>query len=92
MTSLKDILEQFDRSGEPLCLSQLALDMGKPPAVIEGMLATLVDLELLVCLDQLDPCQQCPLQSECRILPVPDKVFARAKGRRQTEGGSGARA
>jgi hypothetical protein len=90
VSSLRDILEAFDRSWNPLCLSQLARDLGKPPAVVEGMLATLVDLELLVCLDQLDPCQDCPLQSDCRVLPVPDKVYARAEGKRLLPGRDGA--
>lgn len=87
MSSLKDVLYAFDQSGESMCLSQLALGLGKPPAVVEGMLTTLVDLGLLVCLDQIDPCQACPLQSDCRILPVPDKVYGKARNVAQAKGG-----
>ena len=70
-----------------MCLSELARELGKPTSVLEGMLSTLVELGQLICVDQLDPCGGCPLQSDCRVLPVPERVYALANRTHQLAGG-----
>ena len=78
---LARILEAFEQAGEPMCVSQLAVELGKPPEVVGGMLDTLVELGLLRCLDGAGTCGVCPLQSSCRLLPAADRVFVRAAAR-----------
>jgi adenine-specific DNA glycosylase len=86
VSSLQELLHILHRSGEPMCLSELARELGKPISVLEGMLSTLVELGQLICVDQLDPCGECPLQSDCRVLPAPDRVYALASGTHRPEG------
>ena len=81
MSSLQDILQILHQSGDPMCLSELAHALGKPTPVLEGMLSTLVRMGKLSRVTQLDPCGECPLQSDCRVLPVPEVVYALASSR-----------
>jgi hypothetical protein len=70
-----------------MCLSHLALELETPPAVLSGMLDTLVGMGLIARLDQLDTCGDCPLKFDCRVLPVPDRVYMKLIDRLPEPGG-----
>ena len=72
---LAQILAEFDRERSPLSSHELASRFGKDLAVVEGMLEMLVSSGRLMELGSDGPCEQCPAQSLCIVLPLEGRRF-----------------
>jgi predicted transcriptional regulator len=72
---LAQILVEFDRERRPLSSRELASTFGKDIAVVEGMLETLVRSGRLVELGRDGPCDKCPAQGLCIVLPLEGRRF-----------------
>ncbi|MGB2896060.1 MAG: FeoC-like transcriptional regulator [Anaerolineales bacterium] len=72
---LAQILAEFDRERSPLSSRELASVLGKDLAAIEGMLETLVRSGRLVELGNDGPCDKCPAQGLCIVLPLEGRRF-----------------
>ena len=75
---LTKLLTEFNRHRRPLSSHELAGIFDKDPAVIEGMLETLVRSGRLVELGLDGPCHQCPEQRLCLVLPLDGRRFCLA--------------
>ena len=75
---LTKLLTEFDRRRRPLSSSELAGMFDKAPAVIEGMLETLVRSGRLIELGLDGGCHQCPEQRFCLVLPLEGRRFCLA--------------
>jgi len=72
---LAQILAEFDRERRPLSSRELASMLDKDLAAIEGMLETLVSSGRLLELGGEGPCDECPVQGLCIVLPFDDRRF-----------------
>ena len=72
---LAKILAEFDREQRPLSSRELASTFRKDLEVIEGMLETLVSSGRLVELGRDGPCDQCPAQGLCIVLPLGGRQY-----------------
>ena len=72
---LAQILAEFDRERRPLSSRELASMLDKDIAAIEGMLETLVRSGRLLELGREGPCDECPVQGLCIVIPLEERRF-----------------
>jgi hypothetical protein len=66
---LSQILAEFQKARQPLCLDELSQVLAIEPSALDGMLQTLVQRGRLRIIDPAQPgCPACPTRGGCVIL------------------------